>query len=104
MRTLAIGVEENVDHRAGGRFVDRADRENRFHGEFTQKRWCYVRTRGQRLEVPFFVGSVAPRSATPEHLPVIIPGAKLLLFPYELVANAQTAASRALNDGGSGVR
>jgi hypothetical protein len=48
------------------------------------------------------VNALMPRAAPPESLGMIIPGAELLFFPYELIGNAEPPASSTLHERGLG--
>jgi len=98
--TFCVGGQNDVDRLTRGCFLDAGQHEHGFDRDFRKQRRRHVRTGGKRLEMALLIRAVPPRSAPSEHLPVVIPGAELLLFPDELVAHAQAAAGGALDDRG----
>ena len=95
---FGLRCEQQIDHLLRDRCVDITGCENDVDVHLGQDRRSDVRACGQRLEESLFVGTVMPGSAFSEDLRVKIPRAKLLLFPYEFIADAEPAAGRALHD------
>lgn len=84
--------EQHVNERGSGVGRNAVERQDFFNAELIQQRRRDVRARRHRFEVAFLIRSVAPRSALTKDLIVKIPRAQLLLFPHELIANAELPA------------
>ena len=100
MRALLIPFEQPIHDVPGKWFIDPAHHQHHVHVQLGQQGMHDVRARRQRLEMAFRVNALVPRAASAESLGVIIPGAKLLLFPNELIGHAEPAANSALHERG----